>query len=165
MWLWIFASAAEVPLVHVLVPWDSVRIALLLIAVWGLVWMIGLLASLTVYPHLLTDANMRIRYGAGIDIAIPWEDVASITVDRRDLPSSIRALQPLETPVGTDLRIGVSGQVNVRAQLREPTTVPTPKGDQEVGAVSFFADDPRSLVARARQYGGVSPLPPRPWPS
>ena len=28
MWLWIFASAAEVPLVHLLVPWEGVRFVL-----------------------------------------------------------------------------------------------------------------------------------------
>ena len=31
MWLWIFASAAELPLVHVLIPWEAVRIALLVV--------------------------------------------------------------------------------------------------------------------------------------
>ena len=39
MWLWIFASAAELPLVHVLVPWEGVRLALLVVGVWGLAWM------------------------------------------------------------------------------------------------------------------------------
>lgn len=33
--LWIFGSALELPLVHVLVPWHGLRLALLLIGIWG----------------------------------------------------------------------------------------------------------------------------------
>jgi hypothetical protein len=59
MWLWIFASAAELPLVHVLIPWEAVRITALVLGAWSLVWMVGLLASLKVYPHLLTGWSRR----------------------------------------------------------------------------------------------------------
>lgn len=152
MWLWIFASAAEVPLVHLLVPWDGLRIALLVASVWGLVWMVGLLASLYVYPHLLGDTALRVRYGASHTVVVPWEAVATVTRQQRDLDSSVWTLQPRETETGTDLQVGVSGQVNVHAVLRRPTTVSTAKGDMEIVALSFFADDPRGLVARARQH-------------
>lgn len=35
IWLWIFASAAEIPAVHFLIPWEGVRIALLVVGIWG----------------------------------------------------------------------------------------------------------------------------------
>lgn len=152
MWLWIFASAVEVPLVHLLVPWDAVRIGLLVIGVWGLLWMVGLLASLNVHPHLMSDTALRVRSGAAIDITIPWDAVASIAVQRRDLPSSIRTLQPRETKSGTDLQVGVSGQVNLHAVLCRPMTVPTPGASRRITELSFWADDQRALVARARQH-------------
>ena len=152
MWLWIFASAAEIPLAHVLIPWESVRIALLVVGFWGVLWMVGLLASLRVYPHLLGDSAIRVRYGASVDIPIPWAAIATIVPQRRDLPSTVWTLQPREIENGTDLQVGVSGQVNVHAVLREPLTVRTPKGEQVIAAISFLADDPRDLVARARQH-------------
>ena len=151
MWLWIFASAAEVPLVHLLVPWEGVRFVLLLASVWGLVWMVGLLASLYVYPHLLGPATLRVRYGASHSIALPWDAVASLTHRRQDLDSSVWTLQPRETEDGVDLQVGVSGQVNVHARLRRPTVVTTAKGPMEVVELSFFADDPQALVAHARR--------------
>ena len=150
MWLWIFASAAEVPLVHLLIPWDGVRIALLVVGVWGLVWMVGLLASLYVYPHLLGPTELRVRNGASHSLTLPWTAVASVTHQHRDLDSSVWTLQPRTTEHGTDLQVGVSGQVNVHARLHEPTTVSTAKGDLEIVELSFFADDPRALVAHAR---------------
>lgn len=150
MWLWIFASAAELPLAHLLVPWETVRFILLLSGVWGLVWMIGLLASLYVYPHLLGPTTLRVRYGASHTVALPWASVASITHRRQDLDSSVWTLQPRETDDGVDLQVGVSGQVNVHARLRGPTVVTTAKGPMEIVELSFFADDPRALVAHAR---------------
>lgn len=155
MWLWILASAAELPLVHVLVPWDGVRIALLVVGVWGLVWMVGLLASLYVYPHLLGPDRLRVRYGASHDIALPWDAVATVATKHQDLDSTVWTLQPEETDQGTHLRVGVSGRVNVHLRLHRPTTVSTAKGDLEIVRLSFFADDPREVVARARTRLGV----------
>lgn len=152
MWLWIFGSAAELPLVHVLVPWEGVRIALLAVGVWGLVWMIGLLASLKVYPHLIGDDALRVRHGASVDIAVPWTDISSVAVHRRDLPSSARTLQPSESEHGTDLAVAVSGQVNVQLLLRTPITVPTGKGDLEVTRLGFLTDEPQDMAKRLRQH-------------
>lgn len=152
MWLWIFASAIEMVVVHLLIPWPAVRIILLVVSAWGLIWMVGFLASLKVYPHLLGASTLRVRHGASVDITIPWDSIASVAARRRDLPSSIRTLQPRETKSGTDLQVGVSGEINVHAVLRHPLTVPTPKGTQDITELSFWVDDPRAFVARARQH-------------
>ena len=151
MWLWILASAAELPLVHVLVPWHGVRIALLVVGVWGLVWMVGLLASLSVYPHLLGPERLRVRYGASHDISLPWDAVASVSSKQEDLDSTVWTLQPQETDEGTQLRVGTSGKVNVHLRLRRPTVVSTAKGDLEVVRLSFFADEPRDVATRVRE--------------
>lgn len=150
MGLWIFASALEVPLVHVLVPWDSVRLVLLGVSVWGLVWMLGMLASIRIYPHLADEDGVRIRYGRFADLRVPWDRVAGVTRVDRDLPSSIRTHQPLETDAGTDLQIGVSARANVHLALVGPTEVTTPKGPMTVVAVTFLVDDPVAFVAAAR---------------
>ena len=150
MWLWIFASAAEVPLVHLLVPWEGVRFVLPLASVWGLIWMVGLLASLYVYPHLLGPGD-----AVGAVRRLPQHHAA---LGRRRLPHpqatgpglSVWTLQPRETESGLDLQVGVSGQVNVHARLRRPTVVTTAKGPMEVVELSF-ADDPQTLVSHARR--------------
>ena len=152
MWLWIFASAAEMVVVHLVIPWPTVRIILLIVSAWGLIWMIGFLASLKVYPHLLSDAGVQVRHGATVDIAIPWGFVASVIAQRRDLPSSIRTIQLRETDTGTDLQVGVSGEVNVHLVLTHSVSVPTHRGDQVITELSFWVDDPHAFVARARQH-------------
>ena len=148
--LWIFASAMEIPLFHVLVSWHSVRVAGLALGVWGLIWMLGMLASLRVHPHLFDASTLRVRNGASIDIAVPWQAIETLNVRRADLPSSARSFQPEETESGTHLRIGVSGQTNVHAQLTEPLTVRTPHGRQTIVELSFLVDDPRAFVREAQ---------------
>lgn len=157
MWLWIFASAAELPLVHVLVPWEGVRIAALVLGVWGLVWMLGALAGLRIYPHLLTADALRVRNGALTEVVVPWTAVATARTVDLDLPSSVWTLQPEETPEGTHLRVGVSGRANVTVELREPLLVrPTRNRALTVVRVSFWVDEPREVVRalQARASGG-----------
>jgi hypothetical protein len=151
MALWIFGSALELPLVHVLVPWDGVRIALLVIGVWGLLWMLGALAGLRTYPHLLGSDTLRIRNGAMHDIAVPCDVIAQVSTQDRSLPSSMWVLQPQETDDGTHLNVAVSGRVNVHLAFREPVTVHTTKGEMVLTRVSLWADEPRQLATRIRQ--------------
>jgi len=151
MWLWIFGSAVEIPVAHLLIPWASVRLPVLAVGVWGLLWMLGLLASLHVYPHLLTATGLRIRHGASVRVEVPWGAVRTIRIRPRSLPSSVRFVQREQTPKGTDLQVAVSGEVNVQVVLHGPTTLPTHHGPERVAVVSLLVDDPRAFVARARK--------------
>ena len=151
MGLWIFASAAEVPVAHVLVPWEPVRLALLVVGVWGLLWMLGMLGGLRSYPHLLTDRALRVRSVPRCDVAVPWEAVAGAVLRAQDLPSTMRTLQ-LE---GSDLRIGVSGRTNTTVRLTGPTPLQTRRGELVVDSVSLWVDEPREFVAQVRERVGA----------
>jgi hypothetical protein len=156
MWLWIFASAAELPLVHVLIPWEGVRIAALVLGVWTVVWMLGALAGLRVYPHLVTPEGLVLRNGALTRVGVPWSAVAAVRKVDLDLPSSMRTLQPEETTEGTHLRVGVSGRANVTIDLRRPLLLrPTRNRELTVTRVSFWVDDPRAVV-RTVQEGAAA---------
>jgi hypothetical protein len=61
MGAFIFVSMVELPVVHLLIPWDTVRLVTLVLSIWGLLWMAGLLASMKVFPHLLDAHGLRVR--------------------------------------------------------------------------------------------------------
>ena len=151
LWVWIALSAVELPFFHLLIPWQTARIVAFVLGVWGLIWMIGLLASLKIHPHLVSDSALRVRNGTTIDLPIAWDAVATIAFHRLDLPSS-RTLQRTQTDAGTDLQVGVSGQVNVHLTLRHPLSVSTPQGSESITGLRFWADDPRALVTRVRHH-------------
>jgi len=155
LWLWIFGSAVEVVVVHLLLPWDSLRTAALVIGIWGLLWMIGLLASMRAYPHLVAPDYVRVRQGPRVDLRIPWADVESVTARRRELPSSIRAVQVQEADGETDLHVAVSGETNVSMVLRRPLALRTPGGEVTADRVSLMVDDPKAFLADVRQRLGA----------
>jgi hypothetical protein len=146
MGLWIFASAAEIPLVHLLVPWEVLRLVLLVVSVWGLVWMLGMYAGLRTYPHLVTGAGLRLRYSTWVDVELPWSAVRGLRVEERDLPSSIRILQRTEGPDGSELHVAVAARTNVTASLEPGTVVRTGRGPEQVASLSFWVDEPRTFV-------------------
>lgn len=148
--LWIFASASEMPILHVLLPWRTAQLISIVLGLWTLVWMLGALAGLRTHPHLISESGLRVRKGAFVDIRLPWSAIASVTTKEVALPTALKSLQPLETASGTDLRVAVSGRVNIQAQLRAPIVVPTRKGKFTVSQVSFWVDDPRQVATRIR---------------
>ena len=83
LWLWIFGSATEVVVVEVLLRhWDSpisdaVRFPVLVLGVWGVLWMLGMLASYRVRPHVLTDEVLTIRSGARTRVVVPLDAIES----------------------------------------------------------------------------------------
>lgn len=154
--LWIFGSAVEVVVVHVLLPWESLRTVALVLGVWGLVWMIGLLASLRVYPHLMAPSYLRVRQGPRVDLLVPWDAVEAVVSRRRELPSSIRAVQVQEVDGQTDLHVAVGGETNVSLVLRRPLTLRTAGGDITADRVSLLVDDPKVFLAQARDQLALS---------
>ncbi|MGH3491206.1 MAG: PH domain-containing protein [Actinopolymorphaceae bacterium] len=148
-WVFIIVSAIEVPIAHMLVPWEPVKYALLALGFWGLMWMIGMLAAYKVHTHLVEPAALRLRNGFAHDISIPWESIASVAIRERTRGGS-RGVQLDATDGGVLLQVVVSGRTNVDLALLEPIMVVLPREAQTVTAVRFFADDPRALVKRVR---------------
>lgn len=139
--LWIFASAAEVPLFHVITPWPTVRIVLLAVSVWGLVWMLGYFASLRVYPHLVSDAALTVRSGALTRIELPWEAVESVKRSQRDIEGRSARVEA-ET-----LLFPINGQANVLVTLRSERDLRLPRRTVSARRVALWADDPQDLLA------------------
>jgi hypothetical protein len=157
-WLFIGMSALEVVVVHLLLPWRSVQLVLLVLGIWGLVWMVGMLASLKVHLHAVEDGGLRVRYSTSVDVLVPWNSIATVRNLRRDAPS-MRAVHVEEADTGVVLKVGVGGETNIDVVLRAPLVLDAPRVDcRPVTEIRFFADDGRGLVARARErVGSVAP--------
>ena len=79
----IFGSALELVVVHLLLPWETIRLIADILSLWGLLWMFGYLAKVIVHPHLVGPDELRVRYGPSVDHRIPWGDVAEVKATRR----------------------------------------------------------------------------------
>lgn len=152
----IVLSAVEIPIFDLILrhtlPWPSVRKVMLALGIWGLLWMIGLFASLRVHPHVAAAAGLRVRSGFTVDFLVPWAAIATAGARYRSLPSN-RSVQLEHVPAGTILNIGAGKQTSVDLVLREPLRVGLPAGPSEpVRELRLYADDPAALVVRIRQH-------------
>lgn len=150
LWVFIFVSALEVTVVDLLLPWETVRLVALVIGVWGLLWMVGYLASMRVFRHLLDDTGLRIRHGTTVDIRIPWEAIDSVAARRGSAPTS-KSVHVERRDDGTLVHVPVLKQTKAAVMLHRPTAVKLPDGTQEIAELRLYVDDPRAFVAMARE--------------
>lgn len=149
LWVFIIVSAIEVPVAHFIIPWPVVQLIALVIGLWGLIWMLGYWAALTVNPHAVGPSGLWVRNGTTVDIALSWNDVDAIRMQKRTLPES-KTVQLLDGDDGPVLHVAVSSQVNVHLVLFEPVTVQLLDGPATFTELRFWADDPKGLVTSAR---------------
>jgi hypothetical protein len=151
LWAFIILSAIEIPVFHLLVPWPTVRLIGLIIGAYGLVWMIGLLASMQVNRHIVGPTGVKVRSGLSLDFGIPRQAIAEVRTRTRSLPSG-KTIQYDEKDPGI-AHITMSSQTNVDIVLREPTVLAIPKSDgRPLTEVRIFADDPAAMVKYLRQW-------------
>jgi hypothetical protein len=149
LWTFVVLSAIEIPLVDWLLPWQSARIALLVVGVYGLLWMIGLLASMKVYPHSVGDVGLRVRSGSSIDVSVPWEEIAAVRVRRRSVEGSRTVV--VEEGERRAVSVTVMSSTQVDVELRTPLVLPLARTHgRPVTELRLAADDPAALVRRLR---------------
>lgn len=150
IWVFIVLSAVEIPIAHLLIPWEGVRIAVLVLGLWGLTWMLGYYAGLRMYPHVVHEQGVVARNGPLIRVELPWEFVADIRSRTRNYEAD-RGRQVIEDEHSAVLAMVQSSQTNIDLVLGEPVVVLGPWGRPcEVSQVRVWADDPRALVLAVR---------------
>lgn len=153
LWLWIFGStlevvAVEVVLRHVDQPWAAaLRVPMLVLGVWGVVWMLGMMASYRVRPHLLSDNELCVRSGARTWLTVPLDAVVATSLVEHELPGVIRSLYVEDELV----LIGVGSRTNLELVLAGPRTLSSSVGDVSVRCVGVWVDEPREVAARLRK--------------
>ncbi|MGY1814695.1 hypothetical protein [Blastococcus sp. SYSU D00820] len=157
IWAFVVVSAIEVVVVHVVVPWPAVRLVLDVAGIYGVLWMLGLLASLRTAPHVVDDAGLRVRHGAVVDLVLPWADIAAVQLRRRSVEGSRTVhLHADGARRAVSVNVGASTQLDIR--LTTPRVLALRRaGDQPVEEIRIAADDPAALVRRLRAGIGTAP--------
>lgn len=150
--IFIGLSAVEIPIIDLIVHrWPVVRITMLVLGIWGVTWMVGLLCAMLMRPHTVGPEGIRVRSGLEVDVAVPWEDIASIAVARRvDEPKRPRVADG-------EYAERMQDETNILIELERsiPVRLPglPPKGGEHlVDSIRLWADDPRALIAAARPF-------------
>ncbi|MFI5843242.1 hypothetical protein ACIA8K_26380 [Catenuloplanes sp. NPDC051500] len=140
--------AADLALHHFLPTWGWLRGLALLLGIWGLLWMIGLAANILTHPHVAGPSGLRIRNSHTLDLAIPWEDIATVRARSRYLVEGDTIQRDKDV-----LNIAISSLTAVDVVFRAPVTLHLPKGPAEgITELRFHCDLPDELVAHANTF-------------
>jgi hypothetical protein len=146
-------SLVELPILHLLLSgvW---RVIADILSAYGLLWMIGLLASFRTTPHALGPRGLRVRAPDGLDLTIAWDYIRSVSAAERGVPGKGRQLD------GTVLCVGVMKGTQLDIAFRHPTILELPEGDSPpLTGLRIAADDPVGLVDAARAFLAAPPRP------
>lgn len=144
LWTVICLTPVEALVVHLLLPWQTVRWVVLALTGYGLLWLVGFALSFRQCPHTLGPELLTLRFGHLRETVVRLDDVvgataATTTEHRRNVEHT-----------GGLLTLSVAGEASVRLQLRPGSTVRHEGAELTVEQVAFFADDPRAAVRALR---------------
>ena len=151
LWAFIIVSAIELVALHLILPWETVRLIVDIVSIWGLVWMLGFMGSFKVHPHFVSDSCLRVRNGPATAITVPWDAIATVGVRERSRDKS-NTIQVDHDGHGTVLNVVVGSRTNVNVTLLRPLVVPLSKGEEPVTEIRLYADDARGLAKHVREH-------------
>ncbi|RFS87596.1 hypothetical protein D0T12_03985 [Actinomadura spongiicola] len=141
----LFAMAAETVGAELLLRGlgapDGLRVLILVVDVYSLLIVVAIVAACVTRPHVLSDEELRIRYGAFFDLRIPRARITSVRPARNfNENGKIKV-------VDERLAVAVASQTNIIVELNEPIVAVRPLGEQAtVRTIRFYADDPAPVI-------------------
>lgn len=154
--VFVVLSAVELAVVDLIVyRWTPVRIPLLILGVWGLIYMCGLLFGMLTRPHAVGPDGIRVRQGAEIDVRLGWDDVYSVT-HRKNVVQQKQPRVTIDPDGKATLHLRVQNETNVEIKLVQPVPLRLPAGAETVSGVNLYADDPKAFLAEVRRQAPFS---------
>lgn len=150
--VFVVVSALEMLVVDLIVRrWDYIRLPVLILSIWGIIFMLGLLFGMIVRPHAITANGIRVRYSSEIDIPIAWEDVHSIT-RRKHVNNGKQPKVTLDENGEASLHMRIQNETNIEIRLNRPVSIRLPHGTETVSKVNLYVDNPKGFTDEVRHH-------------
>ena len=152
--VFLVVSAVEVVAVDLVTHrWPDVRLPLLVLGIWGVLFMLGMLLGFVTRPHAVGPDGIRFRCGAEVDVDLPWELVRSATPRRLRLTDA-PALCLTGPPNDQTLHQVVESRTDIEVELQHAITIELPAGPVAIRRLHLAVDDPKAF---ARAVGRHAP--------
>jgi hypothetical protein len=143
IWAFIVVSAIELVAVDLLLHrWLVARVVADILGVYGLIWMIGLLAMVRVHPHAVTPDELLLRSGAFVEVRLPRDHIEDVRLHHRYYTATGRVQVD-----GRTASLVSNSQTQVELRLRIPVAV----ADTEVTEIRVGVDDAEGFIAAIQQ--------------
>jgi hypothetical protein len=150
----VVSAPVELLLAELLIPWPVVKWVVGSAAVYGALWLAGVVVSMRVLPHRLEGDGLRINYGLLASGFVAYEYIEAVEAGRFRLPGG--ASEGLVVPKGGEVAyVGAGGRADVMLRLREPVRLKRLVSDTgPVRTIYLAADDRAGLVEALRERSG-----------
>lgn len=143
----VFTTPVEIAVLEILIPWPWLRIVTLILALYGMLWIVMLFASLRAMPHRLEPYGLRLHYGVLASGVIPFSMIASVEVALAKAPKSGDGLQI----AGEEAFFAINGETNLMVTLAQPLALERVIGQTpSVTVIRFRSDEPKRMIERLR---------------
>lgn len=151
----------EIAVVHWLLPWPVARLIALVVGVMGVLWVLGLIASLTTRPHYVTDGTLAVRVDAHTMIRVARSTITTVAMRLNYIAEDGVQTAPSADGEGALVSIVRHGQTNVSVSLAHGATLDVPgHGVLSVDGLSFWVDGPDALQALLQEDPKCSTVSP-----
>jgi hypothetical protein len=162
MIVFIAVSTVELVVLDLIVRrWAHIRIPVLILSLWGLIYMFGLLFGMLTRPHAIGPDGIRARYGTEIDIPLPWDIIESVTRRKHTILNKQPKITVDEDGQAT-LHLRMQQETNIEVVLKDATGVRLPQGLETIKKVTLYADDPKAFMNEVRDHLGPDRSKPMP---
>jgi hypothetical protein len=153
-WTLVGLLVVEASVVHLLVPAGAVRVTLLLLGLYSLIWLVGyVLGSGPARPHLVDRHGVVLRCGLTTDIVLPIDTIARAVAVRHHRTGT--ATVQVDDRI---LNLVDNGGTAIEITLDPPLHIPLPRRDPvEIDTIRAWVDDPRAMVTAVGQLIGSRP--------
>lgn len=138
-------GVVELVIVHILVPWQWLQIVLLIVTIWGVLFMLGFFATRIVHPHFVTTDELHLRWGHKTVLATPRSNVLTATLHTNHVHT-----QPYAE--GERLVLTQFQSTNVMLRFVEPVAAAAPVSKKQLpegfhaSEVLLRVDDPEAFL-------------------
>jgi hypothetical protein len=148
----IVTAPVEILLFELLIPWAPLRWFLLVVAVYSVLWFVGMTCAPKVYPHVAGSRHLILRNGAAIHLPVPYSTIAAIEPFVAPWPDMTgRFPSPLVVREACAwLQFG--GQSTLRISLRELRRMGDDPMAGPVTCIIFAVDRPAALIAAVEAH-------------
>ena len=139
------ASVIEAVAIHFLVPWQWLRVVLLVATVLSLIAIGGWLAGRVVHPHLVSARTVVFRCGTGVRVEVDRSRISRVSMVRRFGETANAIVDDclvLPGPDGTAVDVGFDRPVSVTLPKRLSKATPT-----TIGGLRLHVDQPGEFCA------------------
>jgi hypothetical protein len=149
--LMMFLGPVEIFLAELLVPWSWLRTVLLILGIYGVLWLFGVYAGVHTRPHYIDDKHLVIRTGHLAAVSVDVGAVRSVRRETHDSYQGEKTKGMVSVKDGVVAVPGMSG--TMLAVTLEPATPVRVQGRGTVPAhaLRFDADELETSIRTIRE--------------